>query len=357
VELVTGLLFVGYFIAFYGYQIRSCCPQPLVTGYVSDAMGIPHEVTNPLWILRDSWPIYLLYMAMLAGLLAASLIDAELYIIPLEIPWVLAILGFAVHAYADRPTRPGALNLLGNAGPPEAALAAGATVGLLLSMFLWSIGWLPTSFPDGEPMLEVDRRQLKEEMERARKAGELWQEGPLPPPYTPRQIRAEISKEILFLLPPMLLGGGFVAATVWIPTLRNHWYTILISNNWLDALLGSLLGALVGAFVVWITRILGTLVFRRVAMGLGDVHLMFGVGAIIGAAGATIAFFLAPFFGILYAVYMLIARRGREIPLGPFLSLATALVLLFYCPVVAYLTPGFQGLGFMISELVHGTVR
>jgi hypothetical protein len=58
-----------------------------------------------------------------------------------------------------------------------------------------------------------------------------------------------------------------------------------------------------------------------------------------------------------YASYMLIARRGREIPLGPFLSLATAVVLLFYCPVIAYLTPGFQGLGYMLSELVHGGAR
>jgi leader peptidase (prepilin peptidase)/N-methyltransferase len=291
---------------------------------------------------------------MIAGLLAASLIDAELYIIPLEIPWLLAILGFAVHAWADRPTIPGSLNLLGNTGPPAAALAAGATAGLLISMILWSFGWIPTSFPDGEPMLDVDRRHLQEEMDRAHKAGEVWKEGPLPPPYTAGQIRAEISKEMIFLLPPMLLGGACVAITIWVPTLRNHWFTILVTYNWLDALLGSLLGAMVGAFVVWMTRIVGTLVFRRVAMGLGDVHLMFGVGAIIGAAGATIAFFLAPFFGILYAVYMMIARRGREIPLGPFLSMATALVLLFYCPILEKMTPGFQGLGYLLSELVHG---
>jgi leader peptidase (prepilin peptidase)/N-methyltransferase len=118
-----------------------------------------------------------------------------------------------------------------------------------------------------------------------------------------------------------------------------------------------MLGAMVGAFVVWTIRILGTWVFGRVAMGLGDAHLMFGVGAVIGAAGATIAFFVAPFFGILYAVYMLVIRRGREIPLGPFLSLGTAMVLLFYCPVTAYLTPGLQGLGYIISDLVLGGGR
>ena len=100
--------------------------------------------------------------------------------------------------------------------------------------------------------------------------------------------------------------------------------------------------AMVGGFVVWLTRILGTIAFRRVAMGLGDVHLMFGVGAVIGGFGATIAFFIAPFFGILIAIYMLVTRKGREMPLGPYLSLATAVVMLFYCPIAAYLTPGLQ---------------
>jgi leader peptidase (prepilin peptidase)/N-methyltransferase len=130
---------------------------------------------------------------------------------------------------------------------------------------------------------------------------------------------------------------------------------MVAAHSWLSALLGSLLGAMVGAFVVWITRILGTLVFRKVAMGLGDVHLMLGVGAVIGATGATIAFFLAPFFGMLWAFYMLIFRRGREIPYGPFLSLATAAVMLLYCSFMQRLEPGLQGLAFMIGQLVHGS--
>ena len=222
VELATALIFVGYFLAFYQYQIRTCCPMPMVIGYTTDQMGMTTEVTRSLWILHDSWPIYALYMATLAGLLAASLIDAELYIIPLEIPWLLAIFAFGVHAFADRPTIPGSLNLLGSTGPFAAALAAGAALGLLISMGLWSIGLMPTSFPEGEPMLDIDRRHLQEEMDRARDAGEVWKEGPLPPPYTPAQIRTEISKEMLFLLPPLLLGGCSVAAVVNYPKLHDQ---------------------------------------------------------------------------------------------------------------------------------------
>ena len=359
VELVTALLFVGYYIAFYMLQVRTCCPDPQIVGSFYDAMGFRHDMTNPQWILSESWPIYFLYMALISGLLAASLIDAELYIIPIQIPWVLAIIGFIVHSIADRPTIPGSLNLVGSIGSSQAALSAGAAIGLAISISLWVLKILPTSFANGEPMLEVDRRQIQEEMEAAKRAGKTWEEGPLPPPYTPGQIRGEISKEMLFLLPPLVLGGACLAANVWMPSFRSGWQHIVLSNNWLNALLGSFLGAMVGAFVVWITRILGTLAFRRVAMGLGDVHLMFGVGAIIGAAGATIAFFIAPFFGILTAVYMMVTRRGREIPLGPYLSSATAIVMLFYCWISSHfqLQASFEGIVEMLSELVHHTPR
>ncbi len=352
IELITALIFSGYYVAFYMDQLRTCCPQPAVTGVDYDMFGIRHEVTHPLWILSDSWPIFLLYLFMLSGLLAASLIDWELYIIPVQIPWLMAIVGFAVHPLADQPTIPGSLNLLGTYGPAEAALSAGGMLGLLISMLLWNLKIMPTSFPQGEPM-EIDREQMLEEIEEARRKGENVDDITLPPEYTAGQIRREISKEMLFLLPPMVLGGGFLAASIWSPGLHTHWQQLVLNNNWLNALLGSILGAMIGAFVVWITRILGTLAFRRVAMGLGDVHLMFGVGAIVGAGGATVAFFIAPFFGIAIAIYRLISRKGHEIPFGPYLALGTAAVLLFYCPIQAYLQPGFEGLLMVLGQLLH----
>jgi hypothetical protein len=78
---------------------------------------------------------------------------------------------------------------------------------------------------------------------------------------------------------------------------------------------------------------------------------MFGVGAVIGAGGATVAFFVAPFFGLLIALYFMITRTRRELPYGPYLSLATAFVMLAYCPIAAYLAPGMAGLMAMIGEL------
>src|SRR5690606_27373557 len=170
----------------------------------------------------------------------------------------------------------------------------------------------------------------------------------LPPPYTPGQIRGQIGREILFLLPPALLAGLMVYLTGASGPMQVQWRELLRAD-WLAGLLGAFNGALVGALVVWLTRIRGTLAFGRVAMGLGDVHLMFGVGAIIGGLGATVAFFIAPFFGLVLAVWMLLTGKRRELPYGPYLSLGTAAVMLLYCPIERYLRDGIDGLMYLVG--------
>ena len=57
------------------------------------------------------WPIYFLGMMLISALLAATLIDAEFFIIPLTIPWFVVPFALAEHAIWDRTGWPGALNL------------------------------------------------------------------------------------------------------------------------------------------------------------------------------------------------------------------------------------------------------
>jgi leader peptidase (prepilin peptidase)/N-methyltransferase len=104
------------------------------------------------------------------------------------------------------------------------------------------------------------------------------------------------------------------------------------------ALGGSLMGLLVGGGLVWAIRILGSLAFGKEAMGLGDVHLMAGVGAVLGWIDPTLAFFVAPFLGLGWAILGMVAgslfgRHGTALPYGPHLAGATVLVM-FLKPVV-----------------------
>ena len=205
---------------------------------------------------------------------------------------------------------------------------------------------LPISFPVGD-LLEAERAELEQ---RAKEDADAGRDGPeIPPQFTSAQVRGEIRKEMLFLMPPMVLGAVSVAMHTHIPAVRHIWYEAA-KIDWLNASLGALLGGLAGGFVVWLTRILGSYVIGKEAMGLGDVHLMFGIGAVLGAGPATVAFFIAPFIGILAGIYLLIARSRRQLPYGPYLSLATGFILLFYPPIAEYLRPGLQGLIWFIRQ-------
>jgi len=331
IEGLVGLLFVFYYIMFFivghGPCLHRTTPDDILQFYPASL------------IITEHWPTYVLDMMLLAGLLAASLIDAELFIIPIEIPWFIVPFALIEHAVFDRPGWPGALNCSG----ATSALAAGAGIGVGISFALWYIGILPTSFAEGGPLLDVDRTKLAKE-------GKPDEKGP---EFTPRQIRAEMRKEMLFLLPPLMLGLAWVMLTWKVQPIGRVW-TSALACGWFSGLLGSILGLLMGGFVVWLTRILGSLAFGREAMGMGDVHLMVAVGAVLGAGPATIAFFLAPFFGMLLVLYMVIMRKGRELPYGPYLSLATAFVMLFYCPIADYLSPGIAGLVYILPRAFCG---
>lgn len=335
VEAVTGCLFLGYYLLFFVFQIGPCIGLA-----VKDAQA--QIIRRPLNIMTD-WPIYGLDMLLISGLLAASLIDAELYIIPLSIPWLVTGVAIVAHAIIDQRHMPGSVAV----GPVPAALAAGAAIGTLISFALWATGRMPASFAEGAPLMEIEREQLEKERkqrqrEKKNKSDPTEEDEPPPREWSPGEVRREMRKEMLFLLPPLLLGFLFVLLIWRVPGVAQAWNAI-VQQSWLSALLGSIFGGLVGGFVVWLTRILGTIGFGREAMGLGDVHLMVAVGAVLGAGPAVVAFFLAPAFGLLIAIYLILTGTKREIPYGPYLSLGAAAAILVYCDIAAFLAPGLQG--------------
>ncbi|MEY2726496.1 MAG: Late competence protein ComC [Planctomycetota bacterium] len=97
-----------------------------------------------------------------------------------------------------------------------------------------------------------------------------------------------------------------------------HWHGFLVS----------LAGLLAGGGVVWTVRILGAWVFKREAMGFGDVVLMAMIGSVLGWQPVLVIFFLAPVPAIAVALVTLVLRRRDEIPYGPWLSLAALILLL-----------------------------
>uniref|UniRef100_A0A7C2PII4 Prepilin peptidase n=1 Tax=Schlesneria paludicola TaxID=360056 RepID=A0A7C2PII4_9PLAN len=92
-------------------------------------------------------------------------------------------------------------------------------------------------------------------------------------------------------------------------------------------LMVSLTGLVVGGGIVWFVRIAGQWVFRREAMGFGDVILMAMIGSFLGWQATVVVFFLAPMCALVTVAATWLFSRQREIPFGPYLSLAALLVL------------------------------
>jgi leader peptidase (prepilin peptidase)/N-methyltransferase len=94
----------------------------------------------------------------------------------------------------------------------------------------------------------------------------------------------------------------------------------------------SLGGALTGLLLLWGIAWFGELVFKKEAMGGGDVKLMAGVGALLGWQGVLSTLMMGSFFGAVYGLVLMLQKRvgGKDpIPFGPFLSLA-ALINLYH---------------------------
>jgi leader peptidase (prepilin peptidase)/N-methyltransferase len=129
-----------------------------------------------------------------------------------------------------------------------------------------------------------------------------------------------------------ILGG--LLAGVLLPGLHvggapYHTFQDLTGIGPLDGLIGSVIGAIVGGGLVLVFAIGGALVFRQEAMGIGDVKLMGMVGAFMGWKVAVLAFVLAPFFGLVYGIPLVLLKDEHTMPYGPFLSGGTVVTILF----------------------------
>ncbi len=316
VEAFTAVAFGGLFVVYYMTPLRP-------------AFSIPG--------LSQTWPAFVVHLVLLGALIAATMIDFRHFIIPLQIPWFVTAAALVILPLAalsglmpNTPvvvppapnTPPGAASCLVNAAPTVndvgMIIAIGGLLGLILSLVLMQLKVIPRSFDD-EEIFEQDSPDP-----------ETFLAHPHP--------RREILKEFLFVGFPLL---GMLIGLV---TAYNQGLQLGPSQApmYVQVLGGVIAGYLVGGGMVWITRILGTLVFGKEAMGLGDVHLMAAVGAVIGAMDVTVTFFIAPFFGLAAALILvgltaILKGKTRIIPYGPYLAGAAVIMMLFRVPILRFL--------------------
>jgi leader peptidase (prepilin peptidase)/N-methyltransferase len=98
----------------------------------------------------------------------------------------------------------------------------------------------------------------------------------------------------------------------------------------------ALLGAVVGFGVLWLVGAVGTWIFRKDAMGGGDIKMMAMVGAFLGWQGVLLTIFLGALLGTLIFVPISLIKRGKLVPFGIFLSLGAAATALAGPAIIAW---------------------
>lgn len=370
VETIVAVLFGGIYALWY------IVPDDAIFGLGQIA---------PEWAANGpamTWPAMVVLLVLVGSMVSMTIIDARTSTIPLVLTWVPAVVALILHtghavwfqskygnpvmmpagitnlwtvpnARLHWETAPGEVWTLatgGIGGWRFIGIGIGGCVGLILSNLFLKFGWLTRSFADFEEWYESNHTSepdanTDEASEETAEDLEHAETEPVEPEQPESSIedwlmyphaRREMIRELAFLCMPVVLGlgGGWLFVKIFGQMTTDAITGLPVATAsaplWLVVLGGVLMGYLIAGGVVWAVRIGGSLAFGKEAMGLGDVHMMAAVGACLGWIDPTIAFFLAAFVGVAYAIVAQVfsGKLSRAMPYGPFLAVATMIMIL-----------------------------
>jgi leader peptidase (prepilin peptidase)/N-methyltransferase len=109
---------------------------------------------------------------------------------------------------------------------------------------------------------------------------------------------------------------------------------------WLVSLCGAFLGALVGGGFLWLVGEIWKRLRGVDAMGLGDVKMLFGVGALLGWRLTLLTIFLGALTGATAGIIVIAKQKDKDlqtqIPFGIFLGIGSIIALLFGEQMIAW---------------------
>jgi leader peptidase (prepilin peptidase) / N-methyltransferase len=140
---------------------------------------------------------------------------------------------------------------------------------------------------------------------------------------------------------PLLVGGPHFDDVAQLQSLLPATYPV-----WLVSLIGAVLGAIAGGGSLWLMGFLWEKLRGVEAMGLGDVKMMFMVGAYLGWRLTILTILLAAFTGSLAGIAVML-RRGRRdmqmmLPFGIFLGIGSILSLLIGTRIIEWYASQFR---------------
>ena len=142
------------------------------------------------------------------------------------------------------------------------------------------------------------------------------------------------------LIYPIVLGTGYFSDMQYAPAAWMAGYPA-----WAASLASAAVGALAGGGSLWLVGELWKRLRGVEAMGLGDVKMMLGVGALLGWRLTLLSIFLAAFSGAVIGIFVIATQKEKDmqaqIPFGIFLGTGSLLSLLFGEPLINWYTKSF----------------
>lgn len=127
---------------------------------------------------------------------------------------------------------------------------------------------------------------------------------------------------------PLISDGNYFSDITFSPINQLAGYPA-----WVMSLAGAIFGALVGGGSLWLVGELWKRLRGVEAMGLGDVKMMFAVGALLGWRLTLLTIFLGAFAGALIGIVLLMRQKDKDfqmqLPFGIFLGIGSIVALLF----------------------------
>ncbi len=120
----------------------------------------------------------------------------------------------------------------------------------------------------------------------------------------------------------IILDSPLVVSIVFLFILKTIYYSF---QNALMSLGSGFLSFLVMLFIGKI----GEILFKKEALGGGDVKFSFVIGMILGFSYSMIALVFSTFLALPYALGCLFLKKDKEVPFGPFLVGSVFIVFLF----------------------------
>jgi len=115
---------------------------------------------------------------------------------------------------------------------------------------------------------------------------------------------------------------------------------------WIASLIAGAIGALVGGGSLWLTGWAWEKLRGIEAMGLGDVKMMFMVGAYLGWRETILTIFLAVVSGSVIGIFLMLQQGRRNmqmlLPFGVFLGIGSVAALLFGPQIVTWYAGQFR---------------